>query len=96
MLEPEFELAGSVEDGQTLLAAAEKLKPDIILLYISMPILNGIDAARQLQKIVLAAKLIFLTMHGDADYVTEAFRVGASGYLLERSAASDRIVVGFL
>jgi DNA-binding NarL/FixJ family response regulator len=91
MLEPEFELAGSVEDGQALLAAAEKLKPDVILLDISMPILNGIDAARQLRKIVPSSKLIFLTMHGDADYVTEAFRAGASGYLLKRSAASELV-----
>jgi DNA-binding NarL/FixJ family response regulator len=91
LLEPEFELAGSVEDGQALLAAAEKLKPDVILIDISMPVLNGIDAARQLRKIVPSAKLIFLTMHGDADYVTEAFRAGASGYLLKRSAASELI-----
>jgi DNA-binding NarL/FixJ family response regulator len=91
MLEPEFELVGSVEDGQALLAAAEKLKPDVILLDISMPILNGIDAARQLRKIVPSSKLIFLTMHGDADYVTEAFRAGASGYLLKRSAASELV-----
>jgi DNA-binding NarL/FixJ family response regulator len=91
MLEPEFELVGSVEDGQALLAAAEKLKPDVILLDISMPILNGIDAARQLRKIVPSSKLIFLTMHGDADYVTEGFRAGASGYLLKRSAASELV-----
>jgi DNA-binding NarL/FixJ family response regulator len=91
MLEPEFELVGSVEDGQALLAAAEKLKPDVILLDISMPVLNGIDAARQLRKIVPSSRLIFLTMHGDADYVTEAFRVGASGYLLKRSAASELV-----
>ena len=91
MLEPEFELVGSVEDGQALLAAAEKLKPDVILLDISMPVLNGIDAARQLRKIIPSSRLIFLTMHGDADYVTEAFRVGASGYLLKRSAASELV-----
>lgn len=89
MLEPEFELAGVVEDGQTLLSAAAKLKPDLILLDIAMPSLNGIDAARQLRKIVPASKLIFLTMHGDPDYVTEAFRTGASGYLLKRGAASE-------
>ena len=89
MLEPEFELAGVVEDGQSLLTAAAKLKPDLILLDIAMPALNGIDAARQLRKIVPSAKLIFLTMHADADYITEAFRTGASGYLLKRSAASE-------
>jgi DNA-binding NarL/FixJ family response regulator len=89
MLEPEFELVGSVEDGQALLAAAKTLKPDVILLDISMPVLNGIDAAHQLRKILPSAKLIFLTMHADADYVTEAFRAGAAGYLLKRSAASE-------
>lgn len=89
LLEPEFELVGSVEDGQALLAAAKKLKPDVILLDISMPILNGIDAARQLRKLLPSARLIFLTMHADPDYVAEAFRAGAMGYLLKRAAASE-------
>jgi DNA-binding NarL/FixJ family response regulator len=89
LLEPEFEVAGSVEDGQALLVAAEELTPDVILLDISMPLLNGIDAARRLRKIVPAAKLIFLTMHADADYVAEAFRAGGAGYLLKRAACSE-------
>ena len=89
MLEPEFELVGSVEDGQALLAAAKTLKPDVILLDISMPVLNGIDAARRLRKLLPSAKLIFLTMHADPDYVAEAFRAGAMGYLLKRAAASE-------
>jgi DNA-binding NarL/FixJ family response regulator len=89
LLEPEFEVAGSVEDGQALLAAAERLTPDVILLDISMPFLNGIDAARRLRKIVPSAKLIFLTMHADADYVAAAFRAGAAGYLLKRAAGSE-------
>ena len=89
MLEPEFELVGSVEDGQSLLAAASKLKPDIILLDISMPALNGIDAARRIRRLLPAVKMIFLTMHADADYVAEAFRAGAMGYLLKRAAASE-------
>ena len=89
LLEPEFELVGSVEDGQALLAAAKTLKPDVILLDISMPVLNGIDAARRLRKILPSARLIFLTMHADADYVAEAFRAGAMGYLLKRAAASE-------
>ena len=89
LLEPEFELVGSVEDGQALLAAAKKLKPDVILLDISMPILNGIDAARQLRKLLPSARLIFLTMHADPDYVAEAFRPGAMWYLLKRAAASE-------
>ena len=89
MLEPEFELVGSVEDGQALLAAAKTLKPDVILLDISMPVLNGIDAARRLRKLLPSAKLIFVTMHADSDYVAEAFRAGAMGYLLKRAAASE-------
>jgi DNA-binding NarL/FixJ family response regulator len=91
MLEPEFDLVGSVENGQALLAAAKALKPDAILLDISMPLLNGIDAARRLRKILPSARLIFLTMHSDSDYVAEAFRAGAMGYLLKRSAASELI-----
>jgi DNA-binding NarL/FixJ family response regulator len=89
LLEPEFDLVGSVEDGQALLVAAKKLKPDIILLDISMPRLNGIDAARQLRKLLPSARLIFVTMHAGADYVTEAFRAGAMGYILKRAAASE-------
>src|SRR5438552_10764751 len=89
LLKPEFELLGSVEDGRALLAAAKTLKPDVILLDISMPVLNGFDAARQLKETLPSNKLIFLTMHADADFVTEAFRAGAAGYLLKRSAASE-------
>jgi DNA-binding NarL/FixJ family response regulator len=89
ILEPEFDLVGSVEDGQALLTAAQQLKPDVILLDISMPKLNGIDAARQLRKLHPSAKIIFVTMHSDADYVSEAFRAGACGYILKRSAATE-------
>ena len=89
ILEPEFEMVGSVEDGRSLLYDAQRLKPDIILLDISMPILNGIDAASQLTKLLPGTKLIFVTQHSDADFVTEAFRAGAAGYLLKRAAASE-------
>lgn len=89
MLEPEFELVGSVEDGQSLLVAAKTLKPDIILLDISMPVLNGLDAARRIRQFLPSAKLIFLTMHADSDYVTAAFQAGAMGYLLKRAAATE-------
>jgi DNA-binding NarL/FixJ family response regulator len=91
MLEPEFELAGVVGDGQSLLATAARLKPDVILLDIAMPALNGIDAARQLRRLAPSSRLIFLTMHSDPDYVAEALRIGASGYLLKRSAASELV-----
>ena len=89
ILEPECEVVGAVEDGRSLLVAAEELKPDIILLDISMPLLNGVDAARRLHDIVPSAKVIFVTMHADATYVTGAFRAGASGYVLKRCASME-------
>ena len=88
-LEPECEVVGAVEDGWSLLAAAEKLVPDIILLDISMPLLNGVDAARRLRDTVPSAKVIFVTMHADATYVAGAFRAGASGYVLKRCASME-------
>jgi DNA-binding NarL/FixJ family response regulator len=91
LLEGEFELAGTVEDGRALIAAAQQLKPDVILLDISMPGLNGMDAARQLSQLVPESKLIFVTMHGDATYVGEAFRAGAVGYLVKRCAARELV-----
>ncbi len=89
LLENEFELVGTVEDGHALLRAAEQLRPDVILLDISMPLLNGIEACRQLVKLMPKARVIFLTMHTDVVYVEEAFRAGGAGYLLKRSAASE-------
>ena len=91
ILEPECEVVGVVEDGRSLLAAAERLQPDIILLDISMPLLNGVEAARKLRKTVPAAKLIFVTMHADATYVDGAFRAGASGYVLKRCASMELV-----
>ncbi len=91
ILEVDFEPVGSADNGRDLLRLAEELKPDVILLDISMPLLNGIDACKQLIKISPQAKVIFVTMHADADYVAEAFRSGASGYLLKRSAASELV-----
>ncbi len=89
ILEPECEVVGAVEDGRSLLAAAEQLKPDIILLDISMPLLNGVEAARRLRAAAPDAKMIFVTMHADATYVTGAFRAGASGYVLKRCASME-------
>jgi DNA-binding NarL/FixJ family response regulator len=89
ILEPECDVVGSVEDGRSLLAAAEQLKPDIILLDISMPLLNGVEAARRLRNAMPGAKVIFVTMHGDATYVAGAFRAGASGYVLKRCASLE-------
>lgn len=89
VLEPEFTLVGEVGDGRALLEAAPRLVPDVILLDLSMPLLNGIDAAYQLKRLVPETKLLFLSMHGDATYVTEAFRAGAAGYVLKRSTATE-------
>ena len=89
LVEGECEVVGMVEDGRALVEAAQKLRPDLILLDISMPLLNGLEAARQLRTLVPESKLIFLTMHASPTYATEAFQVGASGYLLKRSAASE-------
>lgn len=89
LLEDECELVGMVEDGRALVETAPKLAPDLILLDISMPLLNGLDAARRLRKLVPESRIIFLTMHADPTYASEAFEAGAAGYLLKRSAASE-------
>ncbi len=89
LIEEHCEVVGTVEDGRALLEAAGRLKPDLILLDISMPLLNGLEAARQLKKALPEAKLLFLTMHASSRYATEAFRVGAHGFLLKQSAASE-------
>jgi len=85
----EGEVVGTVEDGRALVEEAQKLRPDIILLDISMPLLNGLDAARQIRKLVPECKLIMLTMHASPTYAAEAFKAGVSGYLIKRSAASE-------
>lgn len=89
LLEPEFEVVGTVEDGRALLRAAEELKPDLVLVDVGMPLLNGLDAARQLRKVMPKLKIIFLTMNPDSDVAGEALRIGASGYLLKNSNADE-------
>lgn len=89
LLEDRCEIVGVAEDGRTLLRMAQELQPEIVTLDISMPQLNGVDAARKLKKILPRTKLIFVTMHADPAYVNEAFKAGASGYLLKRSAGSE-------
>ncbi len=91
ILEPEFELVGTVEDGRALVAAAQKLNPDVIVADVSMPLLNGIEAAQQLKKANSQAKFIFLTMHLDASYAIRALEAGASGYVLKHSAPSELV-----
>ena len=89
LLAEECDVVGQVADGRALVAEAEKLKPDVIVLDISMPLLNGLEAGRQIKQKLRDVKLVFLTMNEDSELAAEAFRSGASGYLLKRSAASE-------
>ena len=91
LLEPEFELIGIVEDGRALLTAAEKSRPDVIVADISMPLLNGIEAVRQIKRTNEKIRVVFLTMHPDVTYAASAFEAGASGYVLKHSAPSELI-----
>jgi DNA-binding NarL/FixJ family response regulator len=91
LLAGECDIVGQVADGRALVAEAETLKPDVIVLDISMPLLNGLEAGRQIKQKLRDVKLIYLTMNEDSDLAAEAFRSGASGYLLKRSAASELV-----
>jgi DNA-binding NarL/FixJ family response regulator len=92
LLEQEYDLVGTAANGRALVAAARRLRPDIIVLDISMPRLNGIDAARQIRDALPNAKMLFLTVHADSAYVEEAFRAGALGYVLKQGAAHELFV----
>ncbi len=89
LIEPEYMVVGTISNGRSLLEAVAKLKPDVVVLDIAMPLLNGLDAARQLKETMPEVKLIFLTMNEDPNVAIEAFRVGASGYLLKTSSSSE-------
>ena len=89
LLEPDFELVGRVDNGRDLLRKAEELSPDVIVTDISMPLLNGIEALRQLKKTKPDVRVVFLTVHADVSYITEAFRAGAAGYVLKQSAVEE-------
>jgi DNA-binding NarL/FixJ family response regulator len=92
LLETEFDVIGAVSDGRALVRTAATLKPDVIVLDIAMPILNGLDAGRQVKEILPAVKLVYLTMNPDADVAAEAFSRGASGYLLKTCAAAEMVL----
>ncbi len=89
LLAGQCEIVGKVSDGRALVAAADALKPDVVVLDIAMPLLNGLEAGRQIKRQMPDVKLIFLTMSEDVELAAEAFRAGASGYVLKRSATSE-------
>lgn len=89
LLEADCEIVGSVADGRALVALAHTVKPDLILVDVAMPLLNGVDAAAQLKRTMPLVKVIFLTVNDDPDLAKEAFRIGASGYLLKNSSAAE-------
>ena len=91
LLEPRYELLEVVEDGRALLEAHDRLRPDIVIADVTMPVLNGIQAVRRLRETGSSAKFIFLTMHPDVSYATEALAAGASGYVLKHSAPEELV-----
>jgi DNA-binding NarL/FixJ family response regulator len=91
LLEPEFEIVGTAADGRTLVSAAQELKPDLIVVDLGLPLMNGIDAGRQLKAILPKTKLLVITMNDDHLIASEVLRSWASGYLLKKSAGSELI-----
>jgi DNA-binding NarL/FixJ family response regulator len=91
LLEPEFEVVAVVADGRELLSAAKDYRPDVIVADVTMPSLNGIDAAAQLREIGVKAKVVFLTMHRDVAYARRAMDAGAAGFVLKHSVASELV-----
>ena len=89
LLEPQYEVVGTVADGRALVETAPKLKPDVIVVDIAMPLMNGLEAGLRLKELMPSVKLIFLTMNEDPDLAVDAIHSGASGYLLKSSAASE-------
>jgi DNA-binding NarL/FixJ family response regulator len=89
LLEPEFEIAGCAKDGRALLDLVRDTRPDLVLLEISLPLLSGIDACQRIRELSPETKIVFLTARSDREYVVEAFRAGASAYLLKASADTE-------
>jgi DNA-binding NarL/FixJ family response regulator len=90
-LEPEFEVVGIADNGRTLLHLANDLKPDVVVLDIAMPQLNGLDAADQIKQMLPSTKLVFVTMNMSAEVAAEAFRRGASGYVVKSAGAEELV-----
>lgn len=89
LLEPTCDVIATVNDGRALLVAARDLRPEVIVLDVAMPLLNGLDAARYIRKLDPSIKLVFVTVSEDPDIAAEAFRAGGSAYLLKRSAGAE-------
>lgn len=89
LLAPECDVVAKVADGRALLTAVNELKPDVVVLDLSMPLLNGLDAARQIKQSHPSVRLVFVTMNEDPDLAAQAFRIGGAAYLLKRSAGSE-------
>jgi DNA-binding NarL/FixJ family response regulator len=92
LLETEFDVVGTVCDGRALVRKAAEMKPEVIVVDIAMPILNGLDAGQQVKAMLPAVKLVYLTMNPDPEVAAEAFRRGASGYLLKTCAAAEMVI----
>jgi DNA-binding NarL/FixJ family response regulator len=91
LLREDFELVGTVGDGQALLDAAQRLRPDVIVADMTMPVMDGLEALRRLKAARPDTKVIFLTMHVDAQLATAALRAGASGYVLKHAAGEELV-----
>jgi len=91
LLEPDFELIAAVGDGRAAVEACDRLRPDLLLLDIGLPLLNGIEATRQIKKTAPSVRIIIVTMHTDRVYVEEAFDAGAAGYVLKQAAAAELV-----
>lgn len=91
LLETEFDVVGTVSNGRALVRAAAELQPDVVVVDIAMPILNGLDASQRVKEILPSVKVVFLTMNRDSELVAEAFRRGASAYLLKTCAATEMV-----
>lgn len=89
MLEPRYQVVDAVSDGRCLVDAAFRLRPDLIMLDVSMPLLGGIEAARQIRKRMPRVKLLFLTVHANPAYLREALSAGATGYILKSSTRQE-------
>jgi DNA-binding NarL/FixJ family response regulator len=89
LLEPDFQIVGAVRDGRALVREAERLEPDLVLIDISMPMLNGIEATLQLRQRSPRIKIVVLTMHADVTFATEVLQAGASGYLLKNAPVEE-------